>query len=133
MSALFFNNNTMDLNQLWYASHVKLLKQLTRELNIQERQDELIEKFIGDRIKIKKRKDPNLPKRPLSSFIFFCNEYRGKVRTEKPDLKMGGVMKELGKIWAELDDKKKETFIKLAETAKGQYEEQLEQYNLENN
>ena len=133
MSALFFNNNTMDLNQLWYASHVKLLKQLTRELNIQERQDELIEKFIGDRIKIKKRKDPNLPKRPMSSFLFFCNEYRGKVLAENPDLKMGGVMKELGKIWKELDDNKKEKFIKLAETAKGQYEERLEQYNLENN
>ena len=133
MSALFFNNNTMDLNQLWYASHVKLLKQLTRELNIQERQDELIEKFIGDRIKIKKRKDPNLPKRPLSSFLYFCNDYRDKVRTENPELKMGGVMKELGKIWSELEDTKKDKFIKLAEIAKGQYTDQLEQYNLENN
>ena len=133
MSALFFNNNTMDLNQLWYASHVKLLKQITRELNIQERQDELIEKFIGERIKIKKRKDPNLPKRPLSSFLYFCNEYRDKVRTESPDLQMGGVMKELGKIWADLNPNKKEKFIKLAEAAKIQYNEQLEQYNLVNN
>jgi hypothetical protein len=132
MSTLFFNNNTMDLNQLWYASHVKLLKQITRELNVQDRQDELIDKFIGDRLKIKKRRDPNKPKRPLSSFLYFCNDYRDKVRSENPDLKMGGVMKELGKLWKNLDNENKDKFIKLAENAKSQYEDQLEQYNLVN-
>jgi hypothetical protein len=122
----------MDLNQLWYASHVKLLKQITRELNVQDRQDELIDKFIGDRLKIKKRRDPNKPKRPLSSFLYFCNDYRDKVRSENPDLKMGGVMKELGKLWKNLDNENKDKFIKLAENAKSQYEDQLEQYNLVN-
>ena len=129
MSSLFFNNNTMDLNQLWYVSHVTLLKQITRELNIQDRQDELIDKFIGERLKIKKRRDPNKPKRPLSSFLYFCNDYRDKVRTENPDLKMGGVMKELGKLWKNLDNENKDKFIKLAVNAKSQYEDQLEQYN----
>ena len=132
MSSLFFNNNTMDLNQLWYVSHVTLLKQITRELNIQDRQDELIDKFIGERLKIKKRRDPNKPKRPLSSFLYFCNDYRDKVRTENPDLKMGGVMKELGKLWKNLDNENKDKFIKLAVNAKSQYEDQLEQYNLVN-
>lgn len=132
MSSLFFNNNTIDLNQMWYDSHIKLLKQITRELNVQDRQDELIHKFIGDRLKIKKRRDPNRPKKPLSSFLYFCNDYRDKVRSDNPDLKMGGVMKELGKLWKDLDEENKIKFIKMAETAKGQYEEQLEQFNLVN-
>lgn len=132
MSSLFFNNNTIDMNQMWHDSHIKLLKQITRELNVQDRQDELIDKFIGERLKIKKRRDPNKPKRPLSSFLYFCNDYRDTVRSDNPDLQMGGVMKELGKLWKDLDEENKIKFIKMAEIAKSQYEEQLEQFNLVN-
>lgn len=120
------------MNQMWHDSHIKLLKQITRELNVQDRQDELIDKFIGERLKIKKRRDPNKPKRPLSSFLYFCNDYRDTVRSDNPDLQMGGVMKELGKLWKDLDEENKIKFIKMAEIAKSQYEEQLEQFNLVN-
>ena len=133
MSSLSFNNSTIDLNGLWYNSHVKLIKNITRELNVQDRQDELIEKFLGDKMKIKKRKDPKLPKKPLSSFLFFCNDHRDKVRSKNPDMKMGDVMKKLGEMWGKASKKEKEKYNKLGGKAKEAYSEQMEQYNLENN
>jgi hypothetical protein len=133
MSSLSFNNSTIDLNGLWFNSHVKLIKNITRELNVQDRQDELIAKFLGDKMKIKKRKDPNLPKKPLSSFLFFCNEHRNNVRIKNPDMKMGDVMKKLGEMWGKASKKEKEKFTKLGEKAKEAYSEQMEQFNLENN
>ena len=130
MSNLFFDNNTADMNAIWYSSHLKLIRQITRELNVQERQEELAEKFLGKPLKIKKRKDPDMPKKPLSAFLFFCSDNRENVRKKSPDLSMGNVMKELGKRWGKLTDKQKVKYDKEAKEAKAIYDDKMEQYKL---
>ena len=130
MASNFFQNNLVDLNSLWYNSHKKLIKRIAAELNSSDKQDELIEKFIGKPLKIKKLKDPLIPKRPKSSFLFFCDEHRKNVMEKNPSLKMGPVMKELGALWGKC--KNKEKYEKTAQTAKADYESALEEYNDKN-
>lgn len=40
----------------------------------------------------KKKKDPNAPKRGQSSFMFFSNDVRAKVKEENPDLTFGALV-----------------------------------------
>ena len=51
----------------------------------------------------KEKKDPNLPKRGKSSYIFFCCENRSLVKENNPDMKNKEIISELGKMWRELD------------------------------
>ena len=130
MASNFFQNNVVDLNTLWWKSHEKLIKRVASELGASDKQDELINKFIGSQLKIKKQKDPLRPKRSKSSFLFFCDEHRSKIRKENPELKMGEVMKQLGKMWSNCNDKDK--YKAIATIAKQEYESAIEEYT-ENN
>lgn len=130
MASNFFQNNVVDLNAMWYNSHKKLIKRVLSELDASDRQEELISKFLADPLKIKKQKDPLMPKRPKSSFLYFCDEHRSNVRKSNPKFSMGEVMKALGKKWRECDNK--EEYVKMAAEAKVDYTEKLEDYNMNN-
>ena len=132
MASNFFQNNTSDLNQLWFDSHKKLIKRVTTELGQLDKYEELVDKFLGKQLKIKKQKDPNMPKRSKSSFLYFCDAHRASVKNKHKDFKMGEVMKELGKMWKECKPKEKEKFIKMSQEAKSDYNDKLEEYNLNN-
>jgi hypothetical protein len=49
-------------------------------------------KSSGTKKAAKKKKDPNAPKRNMSSFMFFSNEIRPKLKEEQPDLSFGDVV-----------------------------------------
>merc|ERR1711939_977467 len=55
----------------------------------------------------KRKRDPNMPKRGLSAYMFFANDQRDKVREENPGIKFGEVGKILGEKWKGLNDKQK--------------------------
>ncbi|VDL19841.1 unnamed protein product [Hymenolepis diminuta] len=77
----------------------------------------------------KKRKaarDPTLPKRALSAFFFFCDDFRQEVRDEHPEWKVGDISKELGRRWEECTDKSK--YDLLAQQDKQRYEEDMNKY-----
>ena len=105
MASNFFQNNTLDLNQMWFISHKKLIRRVLTETGQLEKYDELVLKFLGNQLKIKKQRDPLMPKRPKSSFLYFCDTHRNEVRKENPKYKMGDIMKHLGKMWRECTDK----------------------------
>jgi len=130
MASNFFQNNVVDLNAMWYSSHKKLIKRVLAEVNASDRQDEIVSKFLAEPLKIKKQKDPLMPKRPKSSFLYFCDEHRSKVRKSNPKFSMGEVMKSLGKKWRECNSKDK--YVKMATEAKVVYEEKMEEYNMTN-
>ena len=95
---------------------------------------ELISEFTGEikkggtsTRKQKKKKDPDAPKRPSTSYIFFCNEQRSKLKEEGLDFKEIG--KRLGEMWKALSDKKKKKYEKMAEDDKKRYEKAIEDYN----
>ena len=67
MAHIPFQNNVIDLNQLFYNSHKNLIKRVAGELGAKDKQDELIKKLLGDPLKIKRQRDPLMPKKPNSS------------------------------------------------------------------
>jgi len=78
--------------------------------------------------KVKRKKDPNAPKRGLSAYMFFANDNRDKVREENPGIKFGEVGKILGEKWKELTDKEKKPYEAKAATDKERYETEKARY-----
>ncbi|KAK4619653.1 Non-histone chromosomal protein 6 [Fulvia fulva] len=76
----------------------------------------------------KKKKDPNMPKRGLSAYMFFANEQRDKVRDDNPGIKFGEVGKQLGERWKALSEKQKAPYEAKAAADKKRYEEEKAAY-----
>lgn len=131
MALTYFQNNISDLNNLWYDSHKVIICRVARELGHDDKCQELVEKFLGKQIKIKKQRDESLPRKPKSNFLFFCDEYRPIVKKKHPNMAVTEVMKKLGEMWK--DCKNKDKYEDLAEAAKIKYEELLDEYNNNNN
>lgn len=51
----------------------------------------------------KAKKDPNAPKRALSSYMLFANDVRKEITTAEPTLSMVDVSKRIGERWKRLD------------------------------
>lgn len=80
------------------------------------------------RTREKKLKDPEAPKRPKSSYLFFCAAKRDSVKKKNPDAKVTEISKELGKMWRALNPKKKKKYEKKAATDKERYTREMKDY-----
>jgi hypothetical protein len=76
----------------------------------------------------KKLKDKNAPKRPASSYMFYSNAERSRVRAENPKMKLTEISKILGAGWKQLDEKGRKPYVKLAEKDKKRYETEMKTY-----
>lgn len=78
--------------------------------------------------KPKQKKDPNAPKKNLSSYIFFSNEQRLILTKKDPKLPFADVAKLLGSMWKEMtaDDKKK--YDDMAAKDKIRYADEMKTY-----
>jgi len=79
----------------------------------------------------KSKKDPNAPKRALSAYMFFSQDWRERIKTENPDAGFGEVGKLLGAKWKELDDEEKKPYIEQAAQDKTRAEEEKAAYTPE--
>ena len=61
------------------------------------------------------------PKRPLTSYLFFCNETRDLVKKEHPDFSGKQITTELGKRWKQLSDEEKQPYIEKQKLDKERY------------
>jgi len=76
----------------------------------------------------KKKKDPNAPKRPLSSFMFFSKAKRQEVIDNNEGLAFGEIGKELGRLWKEASATEKEEYEEMSTKDKERYKKDLESY-----
>lgn len=53
---------------------------------------------------LKRKRDPNAPKRPMSAYISYANKLRGKVKSENPDCSNGEISKILSSMWKGMSD-----------------------------
>ena len=133
MSALMFHNDTVNLNSLWYDSHASMLKAVCLELGHPDKIDEMMEKFLGKKMKMKTYKNPNKPKRPKSAYFFFCDEKRpallknAKKGNAKVDI--AEISKELSKLWKACSESKRKKYSKLNEADKKRYETEMQQFS----
>ncbi|KAG8883331.1 Non-histone chromosomal protein 6 [Tulasnella sp. 332] len=67
-------------------------------------------------------KDKSGPKRPMSAFMYFCKDWRERVKAENPEASFGETGKLLGAKWKELDESEKTNYLEQAATDKQRYE-----------
>lgn len=87
-----------------------------------------VNKLLNNSSRSKPRKDPNAPKKAVSSYICYCNEQRPSVRQKNPDMPITEVAKLLGTMWKALSPKQKEKYEKLANQDKSRYENEMKSY-----
>jgi len=78
--------------------------------------------------KKKPTKDPNAPKRPLSSYMIFAGETRGSLLEETPGMSIGEVGKALGARWKQFTAEEKAPYEEKAREAKARYEVAVKAY-----
>uniref|UniRef100_A0A2A4J0D3 HMG box domain-containing protein n=1 Tax=Heliothis virescens TaxID=7102 RepID=A0A2A4J0D3_HELVI len=71
---------------------------------------------------------PMKPKQALSSYFWFTNEERQKIRASHPYYSFGEIAKELGKRWREADPETKAKYEHMAEMDRKRYEKELKKY-----
>ncbi|KZP30028.1 hypothetical protein FIBSPDRAFT_908098 [Athelia psychrophila] len=76
----------------------------------------------------KGKKDKNAPKRALSAYMFFSQDWRERIKTENPDAGFGEVGKLLGAKWKELDDEEKKPYVEMATKDKVRAEKEKTAY-----
>ena len=72
--------------------------------------------------KTKKVKDPNAPKRPLTSFMLFCKDAREDIKKEHPDAAVPEMGKLLGAKYKELSEAEKEVYGSQSAALKMQFD-----------
>jgi len=77
----------------------------------------------------RKAKDPNAPKRALSAYMFFSQDWRERIKTENPDASFGEIGKLLGAKWKEMDDSEKKPYMEQAAKDKIRAEKEMAEYN----
>ncbi|KAE9387035.1 hypothetical protein BT96DRAFT_838275, partial [Gymnopus androsaceus JB14] len=70
------------------------------------------------------------PKRALSAYMFFSQDWRERIKAENPDAGFGEVGKLLGAKWKELDDEEKKPYVEQAAKDKERAEEEKEAYEV---
>ncbi|OMJ07977.1 High mobility group protein B3 [Smittium culicis] len=74
-------------------------------------------------------KDPFAPKRPVSSYILFCNDYREKIKLLEPTLSSQDVSKRMGELWNGISDEEKKKYEEMSLGLRAKYNEDLSNYN----
>ena len=62
----------------------------------------------------RKKKDPDAPKRPMSSFFLWMESQRPKYAAMDPPVKGRELAKLLGPVWGKMDDRSREPWVKKA-------------------
>ncbi|XP_074316179.1 high mobility group B protein 7 [Silene latifolia] len=80
--------------------------------------------------KLTKVKDPNMPKRPLSGYFLFLEDFRKTYKEEHPDSKgIKELAKDAGAKWKAMTDEEKKPYLDRAVELKAEYEKAMVEYN----
>jgi len=74
------------------------------------------------------KKDPNAPKRAMTSYMLFVNEERPKIVEANPDAKVTEILKLVGAAWSKLTDAEKKPWAAKAAKAKEAHAAELAEY-----
>ena len=112
----FLSNRAMCLDSQGLGISSSFLDEMSSPESVRE----MSLAVIKDAKKLKKEKkmklkDPNAPKKPLTSYMFFCKEKRTEFKALNPDMKLPELSKVMGAEWRHLSDKKKSKYISKAE------------------
>jgi hypothetical protein len=76
----------------------------------------------------RKRKDPNAPKKPMTSYMLYMQAQRAAVVAANPSLKFGDVSKKISEDWKVLPEDQKKIYEDKAAAEKARYDGQMKSY-----
>lgn len=79
--------------------------------------------------RVKRRKDPNAPKKWKTGYILFCVDQRDKLKSENESLSATEITSRLGAQWKSLSEKDKAKYEALSKKDKARYENDMSSYN----
>lgn len=97
------------------AKTVKTVK-VAKEKTIKEKKEKVV--------KEKKAKNPNAPKKPLSSYFLFVKKMTATVKDKNPQIQPKDVAKTLGSMWKEMSDEDKLPYTQQAAADRELYKTQ---------
>lgn len=104
--------------------------------SIEERVSEVFEEKAKEKVKpkkaaskAKKAADDGAPKKPLSSYMIFCQENRASIVAKNPEASAKDIMSIFGVEWKKVDDKS--SYEEKANKMKEEYQHKLEQWKKE--
>lgn len=124
-------NHIREIDERLTDFHLSLVKQVCHFLEKPDMVEAAQEHFIyKDLVKkcLKPKKDVNAPKKPLTSYMLFCQSIREEVTAKHPTLKMQELSKKLSERWASANEDVKADFAKQAEQEKEAYSKKFEEY-----
>ncbi len=125
MSHLKYHNNLVDVINTFYDSHLDLIRNICNDLGQPDKIKEMEEKYLDNTTKLKAKKDPLKPKRPKSSYLFFCEEKRKELMTKNPEDNISAISKKLGEMWKTVDH---QVYIDRANDEKQRYKTAIDNY-----
>ncbi|KAH7314772.1 hypothetical protein KP509_21G019400 [Ceratopteris richardii] len=78
--------------------------------------------------KKRRKKDPNAPKRAISSYMYFAQSEREVLKKTNPGLSFQEVGKVIGERWKKLSDAEKERYEESARQDKARYNKEMTEY-----
>eukprot|EP00899_Mesostigma_viride_P010265 jgi/Mesvir1/1923/Mv22952-RA.1 len=78
--------------------------------------------------KVRKKKDPNEPKRGLSAYMFYVADARAKLKAERPELSFGELGRVLGEQWKAMSEADKAPYEQKAAADKTRYSKAMAEY-----
>jgi hypothetical protein len=79
--------------------------------------------------KMKKERDPNLPKKPLNSYFLFQRDYRPQFKEKHPNGTFDEFKEFMNATWKQLPAEKREYYDKLAKEHFAAHTKEVEEYN----
>jgi hypothetical protein len=71
------------------------------------------------------KREVSRPKKPLSAYIYFSQEYREKLKEQHPEWSSNEIMRHVSAKWSHMDRKLKEPYNDMAAQDKARYDKQL--------
>lgn len=68
-------------------------------------------------------------KRPLNAYLLFCEERRGRLLAEEPDLNHKTIMQRLGELWNSFSDEQKKPYKEKAQKLQEEFHRQNPEYH----
>jgi hypothetical protein len=108
---------------------IEELQKQIEKLNV--RVENLEKDIKNNKNKKTKKKDPNAPKKNMSSFFQFAKEKREQFKKNNPGAKIYVVEinKQAKKEWDNLDELQKKKYIDIAIKDEKRYEKEIKKYN----
>ncbi|CAN0890438.1 FACT complex subunit SSRP1 [Linum grandiflorum] len=76
----------------------------------------------------KKKKDPNAPKKAMTSYVIFCQRERETIKKENPGISFGEISKALGDKWKTMSAEEKQPYSEMAKADSKRYQEEASGY-----